>query len=148
MAGSPTIRMQRHMHPQATVGRVNLAADNLIMKWKVIISQRNNSNSRRATRITHGKSQRRLPSNYSTIISSLRRRRHSVWTASVAKTSTNRGTKISMELTTSSSRIASSRAVTRTGSRDRRRAQEPSRPSSTREIHPEENHPLLSDTPT
>lgn len=145
MGGNQTIPMLLLMLHLTTVVRVSSAVETQIMIWIVIISsQWNRNSSQQTTRTTHGKNQRSLPSNYSTIISSLRRRRHLGRIKEVSMIITNtKGTTISLELTTSSS---NTRTVIKTGNRDQQPAQAHSHLSSTPEIHPVENRQLLSDT--
>lgn len=145
MGGNPTIPMQPLMPHPTTVVRVSSEEEAQIMIWIVIISSQWNRNSSRQTmRTTRGKNQRRLPSNYSTIISSLRRRRHLVKMEVGMMISNIRRTTISLELACSSS---NTRTVIKTGNRDQQRAQAHSPLWSTPEIHQVENHQLLSDTP-
>lgn len=118
MEVNQTIQMQRLTHHLAMVVKVSSEVAVPIMIWIVIISsQRSRINSHKIQKTTHGKNQRRLPSNYTTIISSRRRRRHLGKMIQADTITTNtRGTIISLELTTSSNSITKT-AINR-GNRD------------------------------
>jgi len=146
-----TIQIMPHMPHQATVAKVSGAAALQITKCKALMIQRNSNSSHQPMRTTHGKNRRSLRSNYLTIISSLRKRRHLALVKAVSAVSKIKGinstrrTTISLELTTKTSNHSC--LVINRENRDQRRAPAPSRPSSTPATLQEANHQLLSDMP-